>query len=631
MNRLWMGSAARIGVCGVAIAAAGESCQSVAPPAGPATPVNTCPEHPCTAYTAAGGAPASCVDGACAVPQSASSLVMVIGLSQDSGFAPARTFAVLYDQLVASQASPAPSPACDAGGCDALPNVATPSGQYVVAPSVAQPFPLGVGWNLGNTSYTGLPVQVTYRLQWQASASSTATVDAQSLGLPVPPVQAVTSYNRLINIPPPASTGLGGILYQTYLQAGVYERIMTPTAPFNQAFPPSVEVLPVVPGADPDQSQVTLDSTTLTTGMPTIPAFDITSFAGPMDGWTAYLRDNTGLTVSNVVALQGTESRQVVLATAHVAPKVDALLNTTLVIAPPEGTPMPTEVFTANVPQLPAAESYPALPAPVAVTGTVTTTGGAAAPAQIVFEALAITVTSSQGTNVPNTSNFEFTGYANAELDTSGTASYSVVLPQGTYRASVRPLTTANQVTIVDPVVIDGTASTPGGGPNFTVDVPRSAQGTALVADGRPLAGATVDLLPVGCGVLDDGGANDGTSTWCLPRPVQAPTGNDGSFQLSVDPGAFLLRVKPADGSRLPWMVQTFSIAPNSPPMVIPPVNVPAPTPVGLSLYDPGGNALIHAVVRAFWLPNAGSAIELGNAITDVDGHYDMYLALPSQ
>jgi len=114
----------------------------------------------------------------------------------------------------------------------------------------------------------------------------------------------------------------------------------------------------------------------LTTGMPTIPAFDITSFAGPMDGWTAYLRDNTGLTVSNVAALQGTESRQVVLATAHVAPKVDALLNTTLVIAPPEGTPMPTEVFTANVPQLPAAESYPALPAPVAVTGTVTTTGG---------------------------------------------------------------------------------------------------------------------------------------------------------------------------------------------------------------------------------------------------------------
>jgi hypothetical protein len=630
VNRPWIG-AARIGVCGVAFVAAGESCQSVAPPAGLAAPINACPEHACTAYTAAGGAPASCVDGACAVPQSASSLVMVIGLSQDSGFAPGRTFTVFYDQLAASPATPQSANTCDAGGCAALPNVATPSGQYVVAPSVAQPFPLGVGWSLGNKSYTGLPVQVTYRLQWQPSATSVATVDAQSLGLPVPAVQAGTLYNQYINYPPPGSlsTGLGGILYQTYLQAGVYERIMTPTAPFNQAFPPAIEVLSVVPGTGTDQSPVNLDSTMWTTGEATIPAFDITSFAGPMDGWSAYLRDNTGLTVSNVVALSGTESPQVVLATAHVPPTApmsmaDALFNTTLVVAPPEGTPMPTEVFTPKVQQLPAAESYPALPAPVTVTGTVTTTGGVAAPAQIVFEALAIAVTSSQGTNVLNTSNFEFTGYANAAVDAAGTASYSVVLPQGTYRASVRPLTTANQVTVVDPVVIDGTAGA-GGGPNFTVDVPRSAQGTALVADGRPLAGATVDLLPVGCGV--DGG----TSTWCLPRPVQAPTGNDGSFQLSVDPGAFLLRVKPADGSRLPWMVQTFSIAPDSPPMVIPPVNVPAPTPVGLSLYDPGGNALIHAVVRAFWLPNAGSAVELGNALTDVDGRYDMYLALPSQ
>jgi hypothetical protein len=625
MSRLWIGAARAgyLGAFGAAIAVAGESCQSVAPPAGPATPINACPEHECAAYTAAGGAPATCVDGACVVPQAAPSLVMVIGLSQDSGFAPGRTFTVLYDQLVASPAAPASGNTCDAGACAALPNVATPSGQYVVAPSVAQPFPLGVGWYLGNKSYTGLPVQVTYRFQWQVS--STTTVDAQSLGLPVPAVQAVTSYNQYLAVPPPGSlsTGLGGggILYQTYLQAGVYERIMTPTAPFDQAFPPAVEVLPVA-GGGTDQTPVTLDSTVRTTGTATIPAFDITSFAGPMDGWTAYLRDNTGLTISNVVALHGTESPQVVLATAHAPPMVDALVNTTLVIAPPETTPMPTEVFPPIVAELPAAESYPALPAPVTVTGMVTTTGGAAAPAQIVFEALAITVMQ-QGANVSNTTNFEFTGYANAELDASGAARYSVVLPQGTYRASVRPLTTASQVTIVDPVLIGGTATTPSAGQDFAVDISRSVQGTALVADGRPLAGATIDLLPVGC--------VDGTSTWCLPRPVQAPTGNDGSFQLAVDPGEFLLRVKPADGSRLPWVVQTFSMAAKSPPMVIPPVNVPAPTPVGLSLYDPVGNALIHAIVRAFWLPNQGSAVELGNALSDVNGHYDMYLALPSQ
>ncbi len=621
MRRVSARNAGRIARAAAFVVGCG-SCQPVTPAAGPPTPVNECPVHDCATYAATAGPAASCIDGACVVPQAAPNLVMVISLSQDSGFAPGRTFAVPYSALAAMAAPLAPAGACDGGECASLPNVATPAGQYVVAPSVAQPFPNGVGWNLGNTSLTGLPVQVTYRLQWPVAGSMTATVDAESLGLPVPPVQAVTSFNQFLSVPPPGSQseGLGGILYQTYLQPGVYQRIMTPTAPFNQAFPPDVQVLPVA-GGGTDQTQITLDATQWETGRgQTIPVFDIGSLAGPMDGWTAYLRDSTGLTISGVAPLHGTEPQQVVLATAHAPPMVDALQNAELVIAPPPGSPMPTGVFAPIGHELPATETYPQLPAPVTVSGSVMTTAGAGVPAEIAFEALAITVTSPQGTNVSNTSNFEFTGTANAVADASGMAAYSVVLPQGTYRASVRPLTTASEVTIVDPVVVDGSAS---GGLDFTVDVQRIAQGTAVVADGRPLAGATIDLLPIGC--------VDGTSTWCLPRPLQAPTANDGSFQLSVDPGEFVLRVKPADGSRLPWVVQPFSMAVGSPAMVIPPITVPVPTSVGLSLFDPAGNALIHAVVRAFWLPNPGSAYELGNAITGVDGRYDMYLAIPSQ
>ena len=635
MTRIWADSA-RL----AAFAAAGLSfgaCQSVAPPAGPSTPINECPANECAAFSSSSGVPATCVGGACVVAQPAQKLVMVISLSQDSGFAPARTFAVLYNTLAATMPVSTASVDCDAGGCAALPGFASPEGQYVVSPSETQPFPLGVGWNLGNSSFTGLPVEVTYRLQWPVAGSSSATTDAQSLGLPVPPVQAVTSFNSNPWSPPPdsPSTGQGsqgGIIYQTYLQAGVYQRIMMPTAPYDQKFPPDVQVLPVAAGGGSDQTPISLDSTKSETGLgPTIPVFDISSLAGPMDGWSAYLRDNTGLTISNVVALHGTESPQVVLATAHVAPMVDALQNAALVIAPPAGVPMPAGVFAPNGNTLPSALTYPQLPAPVTVTGSVVTTEGAAVPAQVVFEAHSITATSPQGTNVADTRNFEFTGYASAAVDASGAggaATYSIVLPQGTYRVSVRPLTTASEVTILDPAVIDDTSS---GGLTLTVDVQRTARGTAVVADGRPLAGATIDLLPIGC--ADNGTAANpiASSTWCLPRPLQAPTANDGSFQFAVDPGAFYLRVKPADGSRLPWVVQPLSIAAGSAPMVIPPLTVPAPTSVGLSLVDPVGNALIHAVVRAFWLPDQGSAYELGNAVTGVDGRYDMYLAIPSQ
>jgi len=155
------------------------------------------------------------------------------------------------------------------------------------------------------------------------------------------------------------------------------------------------------------------------------------------------------------------------------------------------------------------------------------------------------------------------------------------------------------------------------------VDVPRIAQGAAVVADGRALAGAVVEAFPVGC--------LDATSTWCLPRAVQVATGDDGAFQFMVDPGEYLLRVKPADGSRLPWVVQPLSIPADKALVSIGSVKIPAPAAVGLSLFDPGGNAIIHAVVRAFWLPAQGSALELGNALTDIDGRYDMYLAIPSR
>ena len=60
---------------------------------------------------------------------------------------------------------------------------------------------------------------------------------------------------------------------------------------------------------------------------------------------------------------------------------------------------------------------------------------------------------------------------------------------------------------------------------------------------------------------------------------------------------------------------------------------VPAPLYAGLELLDPIGNPIVNAIVRAFALPAQTSpptpAIELGEAITDATGQYDLYVALP--
>jgi hypothetical protein len=63
------------------------------------------------------------------------------------------------------------------------------------------------------------------------------------------------------------------------------------------------------------------------------------------------------------------------------------------------------------------------------------------------------------------------------------------------------------------------------------------------------------------------------------------------------------------------------------------PVIVPAPQSLGLTLADPAGNPIANALVRSFRLPpvsSAALAVELGEAITGIDGSYEMFIAPPS-
>ena len=79
-------------------------------------------------------------------------------------------------------------------------------------------------------------------------------------------------------------------------------------------------------------------------------------------------------------------------------------------------------------------------------------------------------------------------------------------------------------------------------------------------------------------------------------------------------------------GSRLPWVVQSLSVGP-TPTNTAPPTCVPAPVYAGLQLQDPGGNPVVGAVVQMFETPTSGPPLrEIGEAFTDANGNFDMYL-----
>jgi hypothetical protein len=101
-----------------------------------------------------------------------------------------------------------------------------------------------------------------------------------------------------------------------------------------------------------------------------------------------------------------------------------------------------------------------------------------------------------------------------------------------------------------------------------------------------------------------------------------------------LDEGMYVLRVRPLDGTRLPWVWQVIVVGPAL--AALPPLRVPAPVYAGLTLHDPQDNPIVSAIVRVFQMaPAQGAAsgskplpaIEIGRSFTDAYGHYDMYIA----
>jgi hypothetical protein len=606
------------------------------PDSGVSPPFNVCPTHPCTAYSQT---PAPiCNGGACLVSSLYSNLLLVVSLAEDSDFAPGQSLAIPYGSL-----NPGTVTCAGTAPCAQLPGYAIVQGAYTVQPQVQLAYPTGVGWNLGNPGQpTALPIHVTYRPLVQPGPAGTATFDATSLGLPLDVIPAFVVVETAPSSPIGPAKG-PSIGFQANLQANwPYEATFQPDPPFDAAFPPEVETVTfITTGTQNDNDSLVPDPTLVLHGAPQtgaqIPSFSVYRVPDGLAGWQTYLRHATTRRRVSSVGTLGTRTNDcastpctIVLPTNYHPADGDALTGAEIVIVPPASLSLPTYVAGFLGGEFLYAQHYPVLPPPLAVNGSVTAVGGTTpVEADLYFEVTQGNTMEGIYTNEPsvglalNATNFEYTAKATALIDPStNKASYSISLPPGAYSVTVRPLDAMHQVTTLPGFDVDPAAGAMS--PDLQVDGLRPVLGSVLIKDERPMAGALVEAVPAPC--------TSGATGPCvpidpltMPREAQTTTAANGAFDLTLDPGSYLLRIQPQDGTLFPWVTQPLLVGPTA--VTVPAIFIPAPVHAGVELFDPYGNPVVHAVVRVYQVPASGPAIEVGRALTDETGTYDLYLA----
>jgi hypothetical protein len=593
--------------------------------------------------------------------------VLVVSLPDDSAYAPLQQFVIPFEHLADC---PGVVPCtCSMPDCGHLPAFGNVSGGYLMTTSIqSQTSAAGLGFFLGNvdsngfTAATFLPVHATYRMLVDQFGT-----DIESLGLSLQPVQGIQT-NVTGAVAALGPNGARPVGFSANLPGGTYERTLSPDPDYDVTFGPEVRdkaSVPVnvtagfetvTPGDVPSGLfDVTREETII--GHATLPTFDIDiSAVARREGWSAFLRDaTTRRVISNVSPLTGAVTTGVRLVTNHLkalppgvplcpisgALTPDALTNAELVVAPPDGAPLPAAVFAPQGCIMTAAPAYPQLAPPVVVQGTVSSGGPFAA--DLTFEAVAF-VDQASATYRYFSSDFcascsgerlEFVAHTTA-VPAGGTSSFQVTLPQGLYRVDIVPRGGAGAISVsrldvMGPVRRD-----------FVVPPQTEVAGSARLTDERPLGMATIEAIPQSCPTaadLADAGLaveltpND--SPWCLPRPVQVISQADGSFKLALDPGGYTLRARPADGTHLPWAQQTINVGGvvRAPKLV-----VPAPFHATFKLLAPNENPIVRTVVQAFFAtppltapraPTLPPAVEIGQAFTGSDGTVDLYMTLP--
>jgi hypothetical protein len=605
------------------------ACGRVAGAPAPIEPVNVCPAHPCSAYQpyVADGSAAQCNAGFCQVAATLD-YTLVVAIPETSYFAPGMTFVVPFSSLFQT-----PTKACPAGTCGHLPNISVVGGEYWPLPSVQAP--AKANYYLGDMIV--VPVQTVFRPLSSVGGGSTSE-EAALLGLPLlPTLASVVPFTSIFTSGGlPGPDGDPNVAFHAELPPGKYERTIMPDPPFDAYFPPRIDT-------------PTLTSGTLAPTLETLVSFDTMGGESPADeeltvmredgasleGWTAYLEDATTLRrVSAATAIANLTptstspfTYDVPLPTNRDLGSGNGFENAQLMLVPPAGSvAIPTLVAPYQAGTI-LAPPYPTLIGPPAtVSGSVTTAdGGLPVPSTLLIESTKIL------TNDSPTTDLVYSTDVATIADGGNAASYQVALPPGNYTVTIVPsdATSAKQSlpllvasTTMNGEVVNLTQA----GKNLALAAKTLVTGVASVSDGRALAAAQVEANPAASlGPASLASPPTPVSSW--PRSATTTTAADGTFVLALDPGTYDITVRPVDGTFLPWVVSP-SRQVGSSPLALDPIVVPAPIVASLRLADPQDNAIVGAIVRVFAVPTGGTAyVESGRALTDENGHYDMFVA----
>lgn len=580
---------------------------------------NACPEFSCAAYDQA-FAP-QCDEGVCQVKRDIE-YTLVVTMPGSSAYAN-QTFALRSRDFPRLALSEGGRLGCKQNECLVFQAPGAVTGQYTVTSALARELGLFLGRrNAAPNALTTIPAQVTLRPLWPDATG----IDGDRAGLSV---QAIAGTNYVCRVDGDVASvdcpdgvrsrfgpdGTSPLGFRAFAPPGVYERAVYPEPPFDAVYPPFVETLTLgvrqnddsllsrvlASASEPQQNNYrALDPSSARTGV-------VDRNGGVLDGFRMWLRDaKSHRRISSTSSLAGVTSG-VTLNTFN----RDLVRGTELVLAPPMGVAAPTFI-TAVTPigggGFPK-QTYPALPPPVAVTGRLTRGGPDFVAALVVFESITI------DTRDPNEVARNFLSFTTSVRVESG--EFTVSLPQGTYRAYARPLFSddvgrlvQDEIVVRSPLVLDLVL------PSLT-----PVTGRVTLTDGRPLVAADV----VATFAVSSLGQPDVTlATHRLPKLARAQTDEAGRFTLFVESGEYDLVVRPGPETRLPWYtLRSFRL-----PGELPPIAVPAPIRQSHRLFDPDGNALAFAPVRAY-LQVDGVALEIGRAVTDRLGRFDLWLAPP--
>ena len=211
---------------------------------------------------------------------------------------------------------------------------------------------------------------------------------------------------------------------------------------------------------------------------------------------------------------------------------------------------------------------------------------------------------------------------------------YTVRLPPGQYRVHAIPKDAPDlALTVRDALV--GTAPVQLGN-GIPLETRRHLRGHAELPDRRPLVNAAVVVSSTRDPYLKTPPDPPLPLPPALAREVTAFTDAAGNFDVLVDPGVLDVSVRPADGSRFPWVVTTSVTVAAADLTLAQTVLIPVPTAQRSRVVDPLGNAIPRALIRAYAFPNpvngtptppSRSARLVGQTYADATGRYELYLA----